>query len=391
MQSRPRIAYISSYFPHRAEPQRGHSAYHTLRRLIDWADIKAFVPLATYLNIPWLLPRTFQYRAAANFEPPPDLAAEYLTYPALPVVGRLWNGWLCRWRMQDAVASFAPDVILNYWLYPDGWAAAEIGHRLGVPVVLGTIGSDVRQIRDRVTRYWTRQALCRARAVLAVSDDLRCGAVALGAPAEASFTVLNGCDTDMFYWRDRAAARAALGIALASELVVYVGYLIATKGLQELWTAFTGLAAARPGLEIVLIGEGALRKPLEAAARSAGLAARFRFLGRKSSEEVAQWMAAATAFCLPSYSEGCPNVVVEALASGRPVLGTKVGGIPELVRQGVNGWLIAPRDSAALSEGLRVVLERDWDEQAIARAGRRSWDDSARETRAVVERVLEGW
>jgi glycosyltransferase involved in cell wall biosynthesis len=104
-----------------------------------------------------------------------------------------------------------------------------------------------------------------------------------------------------------------------------------------------------------------------------------RFLGRRGSPEVASWLAAANVFCLPSYAERCPNSVIEALACGRPVVGTRVGGIPELV-DSESGILVAPQDSEALAEALGEALSRPWNERQISQRSQRGWDQVAEET-----------
>jgi glycosyltransferase involved in cell wall biosynthesis len=97
-------------------------------------------------------------------------------------------------------------------------------------------------------------------------------------------------------------------------------------------------------------------------------------------------MRAADVFCLPSYSEGCPNVVVEALACGRPVVATKVGGIPELVNE-TCGMLIPPRNAGELAKALDRALSKPWDSEEIARTFTRSWETVAAETLAVCRKV----
>jgi glycosyltransferase involved in cell wall biosynthesis len=102
--------------------------------------------------------------------------------------------------------------------------------------------------------------------------------------------------------------------------------------------------------------------------------------------EVARWISAADVLTLPSWSEGYPNVVVEALACGRPVVATDVGGTSEIVNAS-NGLLIPLRDPDALATALTRALDARWDHDAIAAATRRSWDDVARETLAVCEQL----
>jgi glycosyltransferase involved in cell wall biosynthesis len=101
-------------------------------------------------------------------------------------------------------------------------------------------------------------------------------------------------------------------------------------------------------------------------------------------------MAAADITCLPSYTEGCPNAIVESLACGRAVVGTNVGGIPELVNAS-NGILVRPHDPADLAQGIAAALARQWDEAAIAAASQRSWGEVARETVEVCAAVVESY
>jgi glycosyltransferase involved in cell wall biosynthesis len=102
---------------------------------------------------------------------------------------------------------------------------------------------------------------------------------------------------------------------------------------------------------------------------------------------VASWLAAANIFCLPSYAEGCPNAVIEALACGRPVVATNVGGIPELV-DSESGILVAPQDSQALADAFHQALSRRWDEPAISQRAQRGWDQVAEETRQICMECL---
>ena len=94
---------------------------------------------------------------------------------------------------------------------------------------------------------------------------------------------------------------------------------------------------------------------------------------------VAEWMAAADLLVLPSYSEGHPNVLVEALACGRPFVATPVGGIMEIADPSCS-VLVPPRDPAALADGIDKALSHDWDVAGLVRRHNRSWDDVAKQT-----------
>jgi glycosyltransferase involved in cell wall biosynthesis len=116
-------------------------------------------------------------------------------------------------------------------------------------------------------------------------------------------------------------------------------------------------------------------------------ASQMRLLGAQPASTVASWMAACNLLALPSYSEGHPNVLVEALACGRPVVSTPVGGVPEVVDDSC-AMLVPPRDVPALAGALADVLDRDWDEAALSRRFSRSWGDVAAETLAACDEAL---
>jgi glycosyltransferase involved in cell wall biosynthesis len=279
-----------------------------------------------------------------------------------------------------------PDLILNYWLYPDGYAAVRMARELGVPVIVGAIGSDLRRRNDPITVRRVRETMIGADAVITVSEELRQQAILQGVPADRVTAILNGCDTSVFYPGDREIARKQVGCDQSDELIVYAGNLLAAKGLGELLEAFVGLAQSRPQARLAMVGQGPYRDTLARRIAMAGMEKRVILPGRCDAVGIAQWMRAADVFCLPSYSEGCPNVVVEALACGRPIVATNVGGIPELVKT-ASGLLIPPREAAALRGALNTALTTQWDSAEIARTSTRSWETVATETLAVCRKV----
>ena len=172
--------------------------------------------------------------------------------------------------------------------------------------------------------------------------------------------------------------------------VVFVGNLVRVKGVERLLEAWA--IARLPGdARLVLIGDGALRRRLERMSDDLGIADDVEFLGRRPHAEIADWMRGSHCLCLPSRSEGMPNVVVEALSCGCPVVATGVGEIPFLVTNGVSGYVVdgtadeQNQESAegrlvkALSEALEKAVARDWDRAAIAAAmSDYTWEEAAR-------------
>lgn len=380
-----KIAVVTRYFPSSAEPWQGRSAYQTLRVLARGADVQVFFPNAAYPS--WLRPRSRIYDQLDSSYSPPDVKASYYDYTALPLVSRPFNGRMAARVLLPHVREFAPDLIFSIFLYPDAYAALQIGKTLSVPVVVQSIGSDLNRIGDPISALQTRKVLREADFVLTKSDDLRRKAMLMGSPPEETRTVLNGCDLSVFHPGDRLEARRRLQLDPQAEAVVYIGRMDVRKGLCELIEAAASLRPQRPNLHLYLVGEGPDRPVLEAAIQSHDAAGNIHALLGCAPDDVAVWMAAADLVTLPSYMEGCPNVVLEALACGRPVVATNVGGIPEIMSDAC-GRLVPPREPAALAHALAAVLDASWDATAISAHWSRSWSTVAAELLAVFESVL---
>jgi glycosyltransferase involved in cell wall biosynthesis len=377
-----KIAVVTRYFPSSAEPWQGRSAYQTLRLVAREADVRVFYPNATYPS--FLKPRSRIYDQLDPSYKTPDLNASYYNYSALPLISRPFNGSMAARVLLPHVRAFAPDLIFSIFLYPDCYAALRIGQALNIPVVAMGIGSDIHSIGDRISAMRTRTVLRGADFLVTVSDDLRKKAVALGAPPEKTRAIVNGCDLAIFRPHDRTQARLQLQIDPACQAIVYIGRMDVRKGLRELVEASAALRPQRPHLHIYLVGVGPDRQLIGDAIRAADAASYIHMIPGCSPDDVAVWMAAADLVTLPSYMEGCPNVVLEALACGRPVVATRVGGIPEIMGDDC-GQLVSPRDPAGLARALASVLDRTWNAAAISARGGRSWSTVAAELSAIFD------
>jgi glycosyltransferase involved in cell wall biosynthesis len=379
-----RVAVITRYFPTSPEPWAGHSAYQTLKFLAQRCDVKVFYPESEYP--PLLKPKSRAGRKIDYSFRPAGVDVEYIAYLALPAISRPLNGWSAARSIVKSVRAWQPDIILNYIVYPDGDAARRVANALKIPFVVTAIGSDLNVIPP-FCEGLTRRVLHEADFTLTVSGDLLKTARRLGAPAERSRAVLNGCDTTIFHPRDRGEARAALNIAADEEAIVYIGRLDMAKGLGELITAIAALAKRRPAIHCYIVGDGPARQQLTESIAALNISAHISLMPSCPTEGVARWMAAADLITLPSYREGCPNVVIEALASGRPVVATDVGGIPELM-DSTDGSLIPARDAVSLESALEEVLSREWDAEAISQHHSRGWSNVSDEVEQILRNTL---
>jgi glycosyltransferase involved in cell wall biosynthesis len=323
---------------------------------------------------------------------PEGVAATYIPYPTLPILGRPINGFTMAARLLPHVRRFQPDIVLNYVVYPDGLAAVRIARALKVPVVLTAIGSDLNRIPDPLCAALTRYALRHADRITTVSRDLANTAITLGANPAHTIPILNGCDTTVFHpggpnfasdQEARTAARQSLNLDPTDQIILYVGRLDIRKGLIELIEAIAQLRPQRPSLHCYIVGDGPDRPILLEAIARHNVAAAITLVPPCPTEQVALWMSAADLVTLPSYREGCPNVVIEALAAGRPVVATNVGGIPELM-DSTCGRLVPPQNVPALAEALDQTLSQAWSAAAVSSRHSRSWANVAADLHQVL-------
>lgn len=386
--SRPRVAIVTPIFPVPWDLTRGRPVYETARAMSGLTDVQVFFTTAAYAKVRWLQPRGFFYEPLPDGYSLPGVNLRSVSYSAFPILSRPFNGWVSAASIAPHLWEYRPDVVLAYWVFPEGMGSLLAARRLSVPCVIGARGSDVR-VRDAVSRQLTMYTLRRADRVVTVSEELRQQAVnQYGASAERVQTIWNGCNTERFHVRPRDEARATCGLTPGvSRYVLFVGRVVQAKGLVELVQAFAMLAHRHTELNLVIVGDGVFMSQVREMVLSSRLSGRVLMPGAVEPASVADWMNAADVLCLPSYSEGYPNVLVEALACGTPVVTTDVGGAREIVDDS-NGIVVPPQQPQALAEAIETVLQREWSRQVLSARFGRSWEQVADETLCVCEQAI---
>ena len=257
------------------------------------------------------------------------------------------------------------DLVHTHWVVPNGaiGALATPGHEL--PLVVSLHGSDVAVSErscgiGRVTRW----SLGRSTAVTAPSTDLLERARRLGARGLLE-RVPYGADIAAFEVpaENARSLRRRLGFSEEHVVVAGVGRLIPVKGFEYLVAAHAEALVSAPQLRLVLVGDGDARAALEEQVSALGISDTVVLAGAADRAEIPAYMAAADVVAVPSvrygrYVDGLPNVALEAMAAGKPLVASDVGGLPELVRDAENGLLVGEKDAQALA-GALITLAGD--------------------------------
>jgi len=265
------------------------------------------------------------------------------------------------------------------------------------------LGSDVMHLESAWRGRLIVEACNQAQGVICVSGSLKDDLVEAGVRPRLAHVVANGVDTGLFRPRRRSdaaeklRARGAWSADLPREprIAIFAGNFVEVKRpllAIEAWGALLERAREHGGaLVLLLFGRGPLEAEIRRRIRKSGLEKSVFVMGARSPDELALWMNVADCLCLCSSSEGMPNVVLEALASGLPVVATPAGAVPELLRDPRAGTVVREGRSAAdtaerLVEAMEGCLVRTCDEPAGGRQAfwTRSWDDMARDITALI-------
>jgi glycosyltransferase involved in cell wall biosynthesis len=393
-----RILALSYLFPNSVYPDAGVFVLNRLKAISRHHEVRVINP------IPWF-PWNAQLRRYKDYDRIPReeiLDGIQVYHPRFFSVPRILKGLdsltysLAVMPLARRLAQAWPyDVIDLHWTYPDlpsGWL---LSRRMRLPFAATIRGREALHLGEAGLRgAAVASALRRADAVIPVSRSLRELCASLGV-AKGRMTVIgNGVNNERFSHQDQGACRRRLGLALSSRIVLAVGAMTPVKGFDRLLNCFPQLLQQVPEAELCVAGPcgdvagGDTSGSLKQQAARLGIASRVRFVGRVRNEDLVDWYNAADLFCLSSRSEGCPNVLLEALACGCPAVATCVGSAREIVADESLG-VVVPNDEGSLLSGLVAALGRRYDRAGIAERLRdQGWDACARKCVSVYERML---
>ncbi|MFP6873990.1 MAG: glycosyltransferase [Verrucomicrobiales bacterium] len=387
---KPQMLFVSNLFPDASSPYLGLDNAILLHQLRDFVDVRVICPRPS-LRIPAV------FRAASVKLMPREIDMvfhpHFIEVPYVPLFGSLFNHRLMKMRLRNIISRIlrknAIDIIVCSWLYPDGCAVSSIAQEHGVPVVLITQGTDTHQyINKPARRDFILDAVEKSGAVIARSAELARLLETAGVDSDKLYPVHNGVDRSIFYPRDRELCRQQLGVARDLRVIIFVGNFLPIKNPEFLLKAFSSSRISDKVI-LAMIGKGPMRSRLVRMARNLGIGDRVVFTGPLDPENVGRWMGIADCLCLASHNEGLPNVVIESLASGLPVVAPDVGGIGELVNNPELGTLVPVGDIRGyISAMVRQLKDTDARTQTALNGLVSSWRECAEKHARIIDYVL---
>jgi teichuronic acid biosynthesis glycosyltransferase TuaC len=352
------ILTFSTLYPSSVRPTHGIFVETRLRKLLETDAVCARV-VAPSPWFPFKSPKFGDYSVFASVpltEHRHGLQIDHPRYLLLPKIGMssapltMFAGALPLLRKQIQEGGDF-DLIDAHYFYPDGVAAVLLGRVLGRPVVITARGDDLDLISTySVPRHWIQWAASRAAGLITVSNGLKRRLVELGTPANRIRTLRNGVDITKFRPQDRAAARQALRfnrptILAVGNLVPKKRHVLAVEALRHLQE-----------VDLAIVGEGPERGRIEAVARQLGVADRVSLLGRQPQQRLPEIYTAADVLAHPSSREGWPNVLLESMACGTPVIAGNFRGVEDIITEPSAGRILREATPASLAATVLELL-----------------------------------
>lgn len=398
-----RIVSVTTMFPHPGDPMNGLFVERRIEALARRAELVALVPVPFFPLVSRLVP---QYRARREIPRRARGESYDVVYPryfSVPRFLKPLDGFsvaICLWWQLRRLrrAGFRPDILDCHLAYPEGFAGILLRRWFGFKVVVTLRGHDINELpKYPVRKRQVELALARADRIFSVAGALAEAAITMGAPRQRTSVSPNGVDLERFKVGDRSSARSELGLPPDRPIVLSIGYLVARKGFDHLIEGLALLVRRRRPAPLLVIvggpgGEAYVKPELDRLVESLALHEHVRFVGPRPNEELPLWYQACDVFALLSSKEGRPNVVIEALACGRPVVATRAWGIPELVSSEDLGLLVpSPPSPEETASAIGRALDQEWSERRVsAEARERSWNAVARQLDCEMHALVSG-
>ncbi|WP_057833116.1 glycosyltransferase [Colwellia sp. TT2012] len=362
------ILLLTTLYPNNIQHRHGIFIENRVKELVNRypdAKVKVVAPVPYFPS--WLPIHEYKkYSEVVQHETRSDIEIVHPKYWVIPKIGmNITPHFLYRTCLKAISAiqatGFSIDVIDSHYFYPDGVVASWIGEKLNLPVMVTARGSDINIIpKNKTAKKRIVKALMDIQASAAVSQALADEMIKLAPAAKAPIVLRNGVDLDFFHPN---AEEPVLPFSIDGDenLILSVGNLIELKGHHLVIEALVSM----PKAKLVIVGDGVMKAKLQQQVQQLGLTARVHFTGNIQQSELPGYYACADLLVLASSREGMPNVLLESLACGTPVVATNVGGSSEVVSQSEAGELIKDRTVVSITAAIVSALSKNIPQQSV--------------------------
>lgn len=390
------LLLLTNLFPTPIDPERGVFTLQLVKRLNKICNVTVICPLPYFPKYSFLkgFKKYYPFSLVPNEYIIDGIKVYSPKYPLIPKLSESKHAFLMSLGIKGCIKrlhnSIGFDAVNSQWLYPDSCAVDLSIQNLDLPHIPTGLGCDVNlDLHDVTKKHQIKKMLDHASAITVVSNGLKNELIESGYSKDKISVIPNGVDVSQFNPISRTACRQDLNIDSDIPVVLYVGRLSHEKCVSSLITSSSKLINKQQPFHLYIVGDGPLMDTLKEQAKTLKISAYVHFIGNVEHHEISKWMGACDYFSLPSLREGCPNVVLEALGCGRPVIASHVGAIPDVVNNDT-GILFEPNNINSITAALEKAFATNWDPEIISNSVKKlSWEHAADKYYKVFESVIK--
>ena len=378
------IIWLTTQFPNGTDNKNGMFIYRTVRELSKYYSITVIVlhpvlppiiPILKNFGFAKDIYKEWKTRFPQNPSKPKGIENINVLYSGFFRPPRLkdnyWEGWFAYKSVRKKIKKLIKNdktILHATWLFPEGRAAYLLNKEFKIPYIVTLMGSDVNYLDVNSKKYeYAKNIFNTASMITSVSQALfnTCERKHLPIKKDKSFLTHTVYETEKFNIYDKNKIREKLKLETEAKIIFFAGALRKLKNVDILIKSISDLKGKFNNLKLLIAGTGFEEGNLKELVKRENLKNYVTFLGNLDAESLINYYNAADVFCLPSKNEGLPNVIIEALLCGTPVVASNVGELPFIIKEGKNGFLVEANSVNSLASKLLLALKQQWDRKYL--------------------------
>lgn len=381
-----KIILISSFFESPFHSNRAPYNEQLFLSLKSNFDIRIIRPISwtDIYHSSVQIPKQDYYRSEWN-----GIPVFYPTYYFLPRIALSTNGRMYYYSIQKSFKTIntIPDIFYTTWAYPDAYATMLLAQKYNKKYIVRVHGSDINDLAYRNNiKSKVKRVLNNASAIISPSVALKEKMIELDISKDKIHVICSGIDKNKFYFQERILCEKQLSLKPGRKRILYIGNFKKAKGVFDLLKASKLLKDELKKFEVLFIGKGEALSLMKQYINVQELEDNIQIIGPVDHDQLNIWINSSDCVCLPSYAEGLPNVLLEALACKTNIVATDVGGIPEIIKN-ANNYMVEPGNIEQLKRKLQQVLINKT-KQTEAAISIKTYKEISDQITGIISRIL---